>query len=73
MKKKTQNFRVKVEANDRIYYGKINDIILLNYYSQCKIVLFHCNCMNVNSRGTKKDKRSFTLLNFSHMIHEGGP
>lgn len=26
----------------------------------------------MNSRGLNKDKRGFTLLNFSHKIHEGG-
>ena len=70
--KKTQNFGVMVEANSKTYYGKIVDIIELDYYSECKVVLFRCDWVNVNSRGLKKDKRGFTLLNFSHRIHEGG-
>lgn len=69
--KKTQNFGVMVEADGKTYFGKINDIIELDYYSEYKAVLFRCDWVNVNSRGLKKDKRGFTLLNFSHKIHEG--
>ena len=54
-----------MEANSKIYYGKIIDIIKLDYYSECKVVLFRCDWVNVNSRGLKKDKRGFTPLNFS--------
>ena len=36
------------------------------------MVLFRCDWVNVNSRGLKRDKRGFTLVNFSHKIHEGG-
>jgi len=70
--KKTQNFGVIVEADSKTYYGKIVDIIELDYYSECKVVLFRCDWVNVNSRGLKKDKRGFTPLNFSQRIHEGG-
>ena len=70
--KKTQNFGVMVEAEGKTYFGKINDIIELDYYSERKVVLFRCDWVNVNSRGLKRDKRGFTLVNFSHKIHEGG-
>ena len=61
-----------MKADSKTYYGQIVDIIELDYYSECKVVLFRCDWVNVNSRGLKKDKRGFTLLNFSHRIHEGG-
>ena len=70
--KKTHNFGVVVEAEGKSYYGKIIDIIELDYYLECKVVLVQCEWVNVNLRGVKKDKRGFTLLNFSHKIHEGG-
>ena len=59
------------EADDKSYFGKINDVIELDYHSEYKKVLFPCDWVNVNSRGLKKDKKGFTLLNFSHKIHEG--
>jgi len=64
--KKTQNFGVMVEADEKTYFG------VMDYYSKYKVVLFRCDRVNVNSRGQKKDKRGFTLLNFSHKIYEGG-
>jgi len=70
--KKTQNYCVVVEVDGKPYYGKINDIIELDYFSECKVVLFRCDWVDVNSsRGRKEDKRGFTLLNFSHKIHKG--
>jgi len=54
--KKTQNFGVMVEANDKTYFGKINDIIELDYYSEYKVVQFCYDWVNVNSRGLKKEK-----------------
>jgi len=63
---------VIVEADNKTYCGKIVDIVELDYYFECKVVLFQCDWVNVNSRGQNKDKRGFTLLNFSHRIHEGG-
>jgi len=61
-----------VEAKGKTYYEKINDIIELDYYLECKIVLFQCGWINVNSRGLKKDRRELTLAKFSHKIHKGG-
>jgi len=61
-----------VEADSKIYYEKLVDIIELDYYSKCKVVLFRCDWLNVNSRGLEKDKIGFTLLNFLHKyIKEG--
>ena len=70
--KKTQNYGVMVEADGKPYYGKITDIIELDYFSKYKVVIFRCDWVDVNSsRGRKVDKRGFTLLNFSHKIHKG--
>jgi len=70
--KTTQNYGVMVEAEGKPYYGKITDIIELDYFSECKVVLFRCDWVDVNSsRGRKEDKRGFTLLNFAHKIPRG--
>lgn len=47
--KKTQNYGVMVEAEGKTYYGKINEITELDYFSECKVVLFRCDWVNVNS------------------------
>jgi len=47
--KETQNFGVMVEGEGKSYYGKITDIIELDYYSECKVVLFRCEWAKVNS------------------------
>ena len=70
--KATQNYGVMVEVEGKPYYGKITDIIELDYFSECKVVLFRCDWVDVrSSRGRKEDKRGFTLLNFAHKIHTG--
>lgn len=70
--KTTQNYRVMVEAEGKPYQGKITDIIELDYFSECKVVLFRCDWVDVSSsHGQKEDKRGFTLLNFAHKTHRG--
>ena len=39
-----------VEAEGKTYYGKIVDIIELDYYSEYKVVLFQCDWVNANSQ-----------------------
>jgi len=57
---------------DVTYYGRIIDIIELNYSGKFSVVLFKCECVDVISkRGIKKDKYGYTLVNFSHLIHTG--
>ncbi|XP_039142533.1 uncharacterized protein LOC120279674 [Dioscorea cayenensis subsp. rotundata] len=54
------------------YYGILNDIIELDYFQKFKVVLFRCDWVDVtNSRGIKKDKYGFTMVNFSRLIHTG--
>jgi hypothetical protein len=51
------------------YYGKLNDIIELNYSGQIRVVLFKCDWVDVN-RGCKIDN-GVTLVNFSYKAHRG--
>ena len=71
--KKTQNSGVMVEVEGGNYYGKLTNIIELEYYHGYKIVLFHCDWVdNRLYRGLKKDKYGFPLVNFSRpLIHTG--
>jgi hypothetical protein len=57
---------------DVTYYGRIIDIIELNYSGNFCVVLFKCEWVDVLSRrGIKRDKYGYTLVNFSHLIHTG--
>lgn len=57
---------------DVTYYGRIIDIIELNYSGNFSVVLFKCEWVDVLSkRGIKKDKYGYTLVNFSHLMHTG--
>ena len=57
---------------DVTYYGRIIDIIELNYSRKFSVVLFKCEWVDVLSgRGIQKDKYGYTLVNFSHLIHTG--
>ncbi|XP_010240785.1 uncharacterized protein LOC100829461 [Brachypodium distachyon] len=58
--------------DDVTYYGRVIDIIELNYSGQFSMVLFECEWVDVFSEeGMKKDKYGYTLVNFSHLIHKG--
>ncbi|KAH0709322.1 hypothetical protein KY284_010749 [Solanum tuberosum] len=53
-------------------YGRLNDIVELNYYEKFKVVLFKCDWVDVTpGRGVMKDDLGFTLVNFSYLIHSG--
>ncbi|XP_022024562.1 uncharacterized protein LOC110924892 [Helianthus annuus] len=51
------------------YFGKLNDIIELNYSGQIRVVLFKCDWVDIN-RGCKIDN-GLTLVNFSYKAHTG--
>jgi hypothetical protein len=51
------------------YYGKLNDIIELNYSGQIRVVLFKCDWVDIN-RGCKIDN-GVTLVNFSYKAYTG--
>ncbi|KAK9287534.1 hypothetical protein L1049_015955 [Liquidambar formosana] len=68
---KTQNRGVVVTARttndeDVTYYGKLIDIIELNYYGTRKVVLFQCDW--VQDRAVKKDRYGFTFVNFNRRL-----
>ena len=53
------------------YYGRIIDIIQLNYSGQFSVDLFKCEWVDISEKGIKKDKYGYTLVNFSHLMHKG--
>ncbi|XP_057440976.1 uncharacterized protein LOC130732968 [Lotus japonicus] len=57
---------------DLPYYGKLEDIIELNYYSCFQVVLFKCKWADTKrDRGFRKDAWKFSSVNFSQCIHTG--
>nr|XP_016504175.1 PREDICTED: uncharacterized protein LOC107822180 isoform X2 [Nicotiana tabacum] len=54
------------------YYGRLNNIMELNYYEKCKVILFKCDWVDVTKgRGIKEDDLGFTLVNFTHLTDSG--
>nr|KYP46553.1 hypothetical protein KK1_031844 [Cajanus cajan] len=54
------------------YYGKLLDIIEINYQGRFSVTLFKCMWANTTtSRGIVKDDLGFTLVSFAHLIHTG--
>nr|GEV52098.1 hypothetical protein [Tanacetum cinerariifolium] len=67
--KKTQNSGVIVEVEGGNYYGKLFNIIELEYFSGYKVVLFHFDWVDTQpSRGLKKDRYGRPLVNFSRPL-----
>ncbi|RDX84956.1 hypothetical protein CR513_33917, partial [Mucuna pruriens] len=74
---KTQNNGVYASSSDNrpaeglvLYYGKLVDIIELNYSDRFMVTLFKCQWANTTDYGyIEKDVLGFTLINFSHLIH----
>nr|GLL44794.1 uncharacterized protein LOC109162939 [Ipomoea trifida] len=57
---------------DVAYYGKLVDIIELNYYSKFVVTLFKCIWADTTTpRGIRRDNYGFTEVNFSRTIHVG--
>nr|GEY85196.1 hypothetical protein [Tanacetum cinerariifolium] len=71
--KKTQHSGVFVEVGGGNYYGKLSNIIELEYFGGYKVVLFQCDWVDIRpSRGLKKDRYGCPLVNFSRpLIHTG--
>ena len=71
--RKTQNSGVSIVIKCGItYYGKLIDIIELNYSNNIKHVLFKCTWVDdQNMRGYKTDEFGFLMVNFTHSIHGG--
>ncbi|XP_019223770.1 PREDICTED: uncharacterized protein LOC109205511 [Nicotiana attenuata] len=54
------------------YYGRLNDIVELNYYEKFKVILFKCDWVDVTKgRGIKEEDLGFTLVNFTHLTVSG--
>ncbi|KAK9052958.1 hypothetical protein SSX86_029588 [Deinandra increscens subsp. villosa] len=71
--RKTQNSGVFVQAVGGNYYGKLTEIIELEYSCNYKVVLFRCDWVDIRpSRGLKKDKYGFPLVNFSKPLAHTG-
>ncbi|XP_061363881.1 uncharacterized protein LOC133307391 [Gastrolobium bilobum] len=57
---------------DVMYYGKLVDIIELDYYGKLRVVLFKCIWVDTTpNKGVKIDEFGITSVNFSRMIHTG--
>lgn len=54
------------------YYGKLEDIIEINYNGMFKVVLFKCKWADTTrDRGYQKDSWKFIFVNFDRSIHVG--
>jgi len=54
------------------YYGKLEDILEINYYGRFKVVLFKCRWADTaRDRGYKKDRWNLNCVNFDRLIHTG--
>lgn len=57
---------------DLPYYGKLEDIIEINFYGHFKVTLFKCKWADTTrDRGYKKDIWKFNCVNFDRLIHNG--
>ena len=57
---------------DLPYYGKLEDIIEINYYGRFSVILFKCKWADTTGdRGYKKDCWNFNCVNFDRLIHIG--
>lgn len=85
--RKTQNSGVYVSADtisyassrdqnpisgELAYYGKLVEVLEVNYYDRFKAVLFKCQWADTrNNRGFKQDRYGHSLVNFSRLLHTG--
>ena len=54
------------------YYGKLVDIVELNYSGRFLVTLFKCKwAETTTNRGMRKDDFKFVNINFSRLIHRG--
>ncbi|XP_025682531.1 uncharacterized protein [Arachis hypogaea] len=72
----TRSYASKRDANVAVggvsYYGRLVDIIELNYSGQFTVVLFKCLWADTTSgRGIRQDVLGHTCVNFANPIHTG--
>jgi hypothetical protein len=54
------------------HYGKLTQIIEVEYYDRMKYILFKCDCANnTRDKGYKVDKHDLTLVNLKNLVHRG--
>lgn len=74
--KKVQNSGVMVQSthdnddHESTYYGRLTDVISLDYGGRGRIVLFRRDWVNITN-GVKIDPLGFEMVNFSRLIHTG--
>jgi len=73
VRRRTQNSGVCVPTIDgKTYYGKLTDIVEVEYYEQTKYVLFKCDWADpTRDRGFKIDDYVLVFANFNHLVHRG--
>jgi len=71
--KRTQNNDVCVSTVDGLmYYGKLTDIIEVEYYYRTKYVMFKCDWADIAmDKGYKVDEYDMVLVNFNRFVHRG--
>ncbi len=60
-------------VRNKTYYGRIKEIIELNYSNKGSIVLFKCDWVDnrIQDRWVKTDKFGITTINFNHLFNTG--
>lgn len=71
--KRTQNSGVCVPTLDGdTYYGKLTEIVEVEYYDRTKYVMFRCDWAdNTRDKGYKVDEYGIVLVNFKNLVHTG--
>jgi len=69
----TQNSGMWIPTIDGLtYYGKLTDIIEIEYYDRTKYVMFKSDWANTTrDKGYKVDEYSMVLFNFNLLVHRG--
>jgi hypothetical protein len=70
---RTQNSGVCVPTIDgEIYYGKLTDIVEVEYYDKTKYVMFKYDWADTTrDKGYKRDDYGQVFVNFNHLVHMG--
>ncbi|XP_021728414.1 uncharacterized protein LOC110695492 [Chenopodium quinoa] len=66
----TQNSEIMVEAEGHEYYGKLKEILELDYYGSYKVVLFRCDWVDIR-RGIKTNPNGSVRIKISKLMHTG--
>jgi hypothetical protein len=57
-------------VDGEIYYGKLTEVIEVEYFYKTKYVMFKCNWTdNMRDRGDKVDEYDLLLVNFKNLVH----